>query len=100
MARGKPQRGYLQPHSDLQQACEAKDIPRVCELFAAESLGNEYATEYSRGVESLDLMRCLLERGADIDTYIYQQSPKSLDMVKLFVEFGFDVKAEWHKILQ
>lgn len=100
MARGKPQREHSQPHPDLTQACEAKDIPRVRELFAVESLGNEYATKYSRGMESLDLMRCLLEHGADIETYMCQQSPKSLDMVKLFVEFGYDVKAEGHRILQ
>lgn len=100
MARRKAQRAHVQPDPDLQQACETKDIPRVRELFAVESLGNEYATKYSCGVESFDLMRCLLEHGADIETYMCLQSPKSPDMVKLFVEFGYDVKAEGHKILQ
>ena len=100
MARRKPQRAHLQPHPDLQQACEIKNIPRVRELFAVESLGNEYATNYSCGVESLDLMGCLLEHGADVETYMCQRSPISLGMVKLFVEFGYDVKAEGHKILQ
>jgi hypothetical protein len=28
------------------------------------------------------------------------KSPPSLDVVKLFVEFGYDVKAEGHKMLQ
>ena len=106
MARKKTQRStpvvheYLPPHPDLEQACKANDIPRVYELFAAESLDPGYATRHSRRVESLDLMRCLLEHGADIETYMYWESPKSLDMVKLFVEFGYDVEAEGHKILQ
>lgn len=46
------------------------------------------------------LMRCLFEHGAEIAKYLRAVPPPSLDMVKLFVEYGYDVKAEGHKMLQ
>ena len=90
----------LPSHASLQHACEVNDILRVREIFAAESLGSDYAARCSLDVESVDLMRCLLEHGADIETYMHKKSPKSLDIIRLFVEFGYDVKADGHKILQ
>lgn len=70
------------------------------EIFAVECLHKRYAREYGRDVESLDMMRCLLEHGADTSAFTYRRPPESLDRVKLLVEFGYDVKAEGHKILQ
>jgi hypothetical protein len=90
----------LPPHADLEQACAANSIPRVHEIFAVESLDERYATKYGRDVKSLDMMRCLLEHGADTSAFTYRRPPESLDRVKLLVEFGYDVKAEGHKILQ
>jgi hypothetical protein len=71
---------------ELEAACKTNDIARVRELFATRP--------------SLPLMRCLLEHGAEFASYVRVKSPPSLDVVKLFVEFGYDVKAEGHKMLQ
>jgi hypothetical protein len=93
-------RRRLPSHSDLDEACAANDIRRVREIFADECLDGDYATWCMLDVESLDTMRCLLEHGADASRYMSGSSPKSLDAVKLCVEFGYDVKAEGHKLLQ
>ena len=90
----------LPSHFDLEQACKANHIRRVREIFAKESLDGDYATRCILGAKSLDMMRCLFEQGADASTYMHRGTPKSLDVVKLCVEFGYDVKAEGHKILQ
>ena len=90
----------LPPHHELEQACAANNISRVREIFAVESLDKDYATKYNRDVESLDMMRCLFEHGADISAWTNRRPPRSLDKMKLLVEFDYDVKAEGHKILQ
>jgi len=106
MAQTKPPwsrpaaRRRLPSHSDLEQACAANDLRRVRELFAEEHLDGDHATWCMLDVESLDTMRCLLEHGADASRYMSGSSFKSLDMVKLCVEFGYDVKTEGHKLLQ
>lgn len=84
---------------ELGAACKANDIARVRELFATRPLNNNDATNCGLTTSpSLPLMRCLLEHGAVLAKLV--NSPSSLDMVKLFVEFGYDVKAEGHKMLQ
>ena len=83
---------------ELEAACEANDIARVRELFATRPLNNDDATKRRSSSASVPLMRCLLEHGADLDLCV--KAPRSLDMVKLFVEFGFDVKAGGHMMLQ
>jgi hypothetical protein len=86
---------------ELEAACRANDIARVRELFATRPLNDRDATICSFSTSpSLPLMRCLLEHGADFARYLWVESPPSLDIVKLFVEFGYDVKSEGHKILQ
>jgi len=70
------------------------------EIFAIEHLDKDCATKCSRDAESLDMMRCLLEHGADISTYTNGRPPRSLEKVKLLAEFGYDVRGEGHKILQ
>ena len=100
MPQRRPQRRHLPPHPDLEQAFAADDVSRVREIFAAELLDKEYATTCSRDAESLDMMRCLLEHGVDISTYTNGRPPESHEKVKLLAEFGYDVKAEGHKILQ
>lgn len=86
---------------ELESACRANDIARVRELFATRLLNDKDATSCSFTTSpDLPLMRCLLEHGADFARYLLVEAPPSLDMVKLFVEFGYDVKAEGHKMLQ
>ena len=83
---------------ELKAACKANDIAHVRELFATRPLNNIDATNCGLFTSSLPLMRCLHEHGAVLAKLV--NSATSLDMVKLFVEFGYDVKAEGHKMLQ
>lgn len=86
---------------ELEAACKTNDIARVSELFATRPLNNDDASHcIFRTSPSLPLMRCLLEHGAEFASYVRVKSPPSLDVVKLFVEFGYDVEAEGHKMLQ
>ena len=85
---------------ELERACKENDIARVHELFATRALDQNDATACTFRVSDLSLMRCLLEHGADLRWYLKKNAPPSLDMIKLFVEFGYDVKVEGHKILQ
>jgi hypothetical protein len=86
---------------ELEAACKTNDIAHVRELLATRPLNNNDATNCSlTGSPSLPLMRFLLEHGADLARYLLVDSPPSLDMVKLLVEFGYDVEAEGHKMLQ
>jgi hypothetical protein len=85
---------------ELKRDCEENDIPRVHELFATRPLSQKDATSCTSRITDLPLMRCLLEHGANLRRYLEKNAPPSLDMIKLFVEFGYDVKAEGHKILQ
>jgi hypothetical protein len=85
---------------ELKKACEENDIPRVSELFNTRPLSQKDATSCTFRISDLALMRCLLEHGADLRRYLEKNAPPSLDMIKLFVEFGYDVKAEGHKIIQ
>jgi hypothetical protein len=84
----------------LKRACKENDVARVHELFTTISLDYENATLCTYGMSNLPLMRCLLEHGADLKRYLEINAPPSLDMIKLLVKFGYDVKAEGHKILQ
>jgi hypothetical protein len=85
---------------ELKKACEEKDIALVHELFTTRPLSQKDATSCTFRISDLPLMRCLLEHGADLRRYLEKNAPPSLDMIKLFVEFGYDVKAEGHRILQ
>ena len=85
---------------ELERACKENDIARVHELFTTRALDQNDATTCTFRISDLSLMRCLLEHGADLRWYVEKNAPPSLDMVKLFVEFGYDVKVEGHKILQ
>jgi hypothetical protein len=86
---------------ELERACEENNIACVHELFATRpSLEQRDATFCTLRKPDIPLMRCLLELGADLRWYLLKNAPPSLDMIKLFIEFGYDVKAEGHKILQ
>jgi len=89
-------------HRELETAYRVNDIIRVREEFATRLLNEGDATICSYNTSpNLPLIRCLLEHGADFTRYLLLVlPPPSLDTVKLFVEFGYDVKAEGHKMLQ
>lgn len=48
---------------------------------------------------SIEVMRCLLEH-SEVPSAKDIEPPHSLDQVKLFAEFGFDVKTEGHLLLE
>lgn len=85
---------------ELKRACKDNDVARVHELFTTRSLDHEDATSCTYEMFNLPLMRCLLEHGADLRWYLVKHAPPSLNVIKLFVEFGFDVEAGGHTILQ
>lgn len=86
----------------LEAACEANNIARVRQLFAIRPSNDDSTNSFRwNPPPSLPLNRCLVEHRPDLARHISVNSPPSLEMIKLFVEFGyFDVKAEGHKMLQ
>lgn len=87
---------------ELEAASEANNIARVRELFATKPSNDDDTNRFSfNPPPSLPLNLCLVEHRPDLVRHVSVRSPPSLDMIKLFVEFGyFDVKAEGHKMLQ
>lgn len=88
---------------ELEAAREAKHVARVRELFATKPLNDDDSNGFSfkPPPPSLPLDLCLVKHRPDLKRHVSVRSPPSLDMIKLFVEFGyFDVRAEGHKMLQ
>jgi hypothetical protein len=87
---------------ELEAASEANNIARVRELFATKPSNDDDTNRFSFNPPPCrPLQRCLVEHRPDLARGLLVGSPPSLDMIKLFVEFGyFDVKAEGHKLLQ
>lgn len=111
MARTKPGYQHLRrparvPDSDatreLRSACKAEDVDRVRELFDNGTVAAVNATLcLKETLENLPLMRLLLEHGADPSVcarICYMK--RSFDLIKLLVEFGYDIKINGHCILQ
>lgn len=88
------------------EACSNGDLLTAQRLFAESSLTAEDASRALEDVAKeedlksrLDLYRFLLEQGADVNVVTYSPVP-SLDILKLLTEFGLDIKADGHTILQ
>lgn len=88
---------------ELFSAVDADDSERVRQLFATTSLQASDATEALDNVtpcKQLDLTRCLLEHGALPSAYLGFNHVRSLSVLKLFVEFGYDIASTGHLIIQ
>jgi hypothetical protein len=91
---------------ELEDACSTGDIARVRRLFAVASLEPTDATETLTTSEGYPLatVRCLLELGADPEPFVpwgaWQGQIQSVEAMELLVEFGYDIKANGHLILQ
>ena len=87
---------------ELVMATRAHDKPRVRQLFETTPLDADDATEYLPwALPDVAMMRFLLEHGADARSISMRRAyRRSLDVVKLLTEFGFDVKSKGHIILQ
>lgn len=86
----------------LAAACSANDSQRLRELLDSGSITRADATEcLDMTVGKLSLMRMLLEHGADPAVCATPRCMKrSIDLVKLLVGFGYDIKINGHCILQ
>jgi hypothetical protein len=87
----------------LRKVCEEDDSRRVVDLLAGGSVTAADATACLKRSWRLKVpvMRLLLEHGADpaaCGTTRYMQ--KSLELMKLLVEFGYDIKINGHWVLQ
>ena len=91
---------------DLQETCLAGDTARLRQLFSDAERDAADATDTLRSSEGCRLatIRCLLAFGADVDYFIPWTASdgelQSLKAVELMVEFGYDIKAKGHLILQ
>ena len=112
MARTKPpKRGAkiekIEPESEivceLRSACAANDTGRVVELLNNGSITAADATACLRHAlpPKIPVIRLLLEHGANpavCATTRYMQ--ESIELIKLLVEFGCDIKGTGHWVLQ
>ncbi|KAF7196951.1 putative ankyrin repeat protein [Pseudocercospora fuligena] len=88
----------------VRNACEARDLARVRQLFAQYSLDADDATEALRDAPvKRSLYRFLLESGANANAIHIRQVAWSGDageILKMLREYQYDFKAESHRILQ
>ena len=87
---------------ELRLACKANDSKRVRELLDDDSITAEIATACLEAAHpNLSLMRLLLDHGADpavcAETHYMGES---FDLIKLLVEFGYDMGINGHCVLQ
>lgn len=93
------------PSAIFLDACKSGDVARVIALVERHNLSE---TCFSRGLQAaanrdhVNMVRCLLERGVKIEPYwlpLAAARAGSLEIFKLLVEYGWDVKAEGHRVL-
>lgn len=85
----------------FRSACRQKDLPRIRQLFSTTPLGAADATGALRdALHHIELTRCLLEAGADPKSCIRPYHLRSFPMIKLLVEFGYDIASTGHLVLQ
>jgi hypothetical protein len=89
---------------ELRSACKykAEDIQRVAELLDSGSVTAADATAcLEEAWHNLPLMRLLLEHGANPAACATEyHMGESIELIKLLVEFGHDIKTNGHWILQ
>jgi hypothetical protein len=87
---------------ELRSVCKTNDSQRAGELLQRGTVSAADATAcLVNTTQDLSLMRMLLEYGADpahIASTKYMR--RSFELVKLLVEFGYDISANRHCILQ
>jgi hypothetical protein len=111
MARTKPgiKKKFHQPVEpqsavvrELHLACKAEDSKRVAELLNDSSITAADATGCLEETwRNLQVTRLLLEHGADPAVCARtNRMSESFDLIKLLVEFGYDIKINGHCVLQ
>jgi hypothetical protein len=98
----KKEPAYHELVRELNLACDADDLPRIRKLLATTSFNSRDITGAFDESQSVHVLRCLLEHGANAD-YIASSTRLrvlTLDHLKVTAEFGYDVKCRDHEILQ
>jgi hypothetical protein len=85
-------------------ACEAGDVSQIEKFFQSGQLNQDDANKcllYTFGSMNVEAARCLLESGAEASSIPLGRLVQvcDLDMLKLFAEFGLDVKTVGHNFL-
>ena len=96
----KKEPAYHELARELNLACDADDLPRIRKLLATTSFNSRDITGAFDESQSVHVLRCLLEHGADANQMASTIHVPSLDVFKLLARFGYDVKANGHLILQ
>ena len=85
----------------LFSAIKHDNVDRVSQLLATSSLQAGDATEaLKRALTSTAVMRCLLLHGADAKAYDQIENVRSAEILRLLVEFGYEIKLTGHLIIQ
>lgn len=98
----KKEPAYHELVRELELACDADDLPRIRQLLTTSSFKSRGITGAFDESQSVHVLRCLLEHGANAD-YIASSSRiriLTLDHLKVTAEFRYDVKSKGHEILQ
>ena len=91
----------VQAEHDFFAAVEAGNIVRVRQLLATATLQASDLTEaLDYASPHLELMRCLLEHGADASAAPNVEDIRSLGVLKLLVEFEYDIRSTGHLFIQ
>ena len=87
---------------ELRAACQADDSRRISELLRNGTVSAADATAcLGNTTRNLSSMRMLLEHGADpASVASTKYMSRSFKLIKLLVEFGYDISVNGHCILQ
>jgi hypothetical protein len=87
---------------ELHLSCDTDDVPLIRRILKTTSFKSRDVTRAFDRSQSVHVLRCLLDHGADAD-YIASSSDiyvLTLDQLKTTAEFGYDVRSKGHEILQ
>lgn len=85
----------------LQSACRQRNLAHIRQLFSTTLLGGDDATQaLADAIPHQELTRFLLEQRADPNSLTRLSAIRSLDIIKLLVEFGYDLALTGHLVLQ
>jgi hypothetical protein len=102
-AGNKKEPAYHELVRELHLACDADDLPRIRQLLTTTSFESRDVTGAFDASQSVYVLRCLLEHGANADAIASSSTclhVLTLDHLKATAQFGYDVKSKGHEILQ
>jgi hypothetical protein len=85
---------------ELHLSCDTDNVQLIRQLLTTTSFRSRDVTRAFKKSQSIHVLRCLLEHGADADYIASSSDALTLDQLKATAEFGYDVKSKGHEILQ